>query len=168
MNIVKDYIEKNSLGSSLYCLLTKEEFEKIEEYIGIKLTKKFKSLINSLARVNIKYSDNIEFCITCNYINSSESSTIETGGRNICVINNPIPELENINEYKGYLSNLRENTGINENLYPIFDEFGDRNSLICISSDGKVYNYVYELDNKGSGILLANSLDEFVDKLYLK
>lgn len=165
MKIIKDYVEKNSLGVSPYSFLTKDRFEKLEDYIGIKLTRKFKSLINNLARVDIKYSDNIEFCITCNYINTPDLS-IE--GRNICVINNPIPELENINEYKGYLSNLRENTGINENLYPIFDEFGDRNSLICISSDGKVYNYVYELDNKGSGILLANSLDEFVDKLYLK
>lgn len=166
MNIVEEFIKRNSLGSSLLCFLSSSEFSEIENYIGVEFSRDFRKLINNLARVYNRPDPETGFYISCESINPGKFSPFGKGDRGSCNIGFPISELKNIKEYKEYTSILKS-AGMNENLYPIFDEFEDSHSLICVSSNGKVYNYIYELDEDGYGSLLANSLDEFVNKLIL-
>lgn len=170
MDIVKEFIERNNLGMMLYTFLTNNDYEKLEEYIGIRFTDKFKRFVNNLAIVSEhdRYSSK-SWSILCESIEPADVSLFGMEeNRSSCAIGFPILELKDMNKYKEYTSMLKVETEMNENLYPIFDEFEDGHSLICISSDGKVYNYVYELDDDGYGSLLANSMDEFVDKLILE
>lgn len=167
MNIVEEFIKMNNLGASTLCFLSSSKFSDLENYIGIKFTKSFRNLINSLACVCDRPDPESGLYIVCKSINSGKFSLFGMGDRNSCTIGFPMYELKDISEYKKSISMLRE-VGMSENLYPIFDEFEDGHSLICISSSGEVYNYIYELDEDEYGSLLANSLDEFVDKLILE
>lgn len=171
MEIIETEFSKvNNMIRYLRPLVNSSKFSDLEKFSGIKFDNRFKKLINNLFSI-LKHSEGVDLenmkFITCKAIKPAKYSPFGMGNRSTCTIGYPIEELYDISKYKEYCESLWEDAGMPNLLYPIFDEYDDGHSLICIGKEGKVYNYIHELDESELGSLLANSQEEFINKLYL-
>lgn len=175
-NLINDFVKENEY-SNYGTKITDSDLNKVEKVTGVRLSYKMRQLIIKLSGYDLNSSNSRDqVSITCKSLIPGTFELFGMMKRTTAIVGYPISELGNINDYKRYLDSLDDlegyssdgSSGTARDLYPcpLFDSFDDGHILICIDYKGRVVEFIYEGDEDDCSIL-ANSQDEFVDKLYL-
>lgn len=164
--IVLKFIHLNNLQIKDY-EISNDAFHELEEFIGVEFTNRIKDLMSDLVRIKIDDQfDSRTHLITCNSKVPSNNLSFGIGNRDTCTLGLPLfISIEYCKLRCKILWDMIPRT--NNLIYPLFDEYGDGYSLICIDKNGRIWNYMPKIDND-FGSLLADDQDEFVNKLYIE
>lgn len=132
------------------------------------LTEKMSNFMTDLISVKDYHGGLEKVFIACDSITPGTEKPFGIGKRDVIPIGEPLLGLYNydqLDEFVGEIS-LNGEKGLPSKLFPtvLTDSYGDGHHLICIDKFGRVVEFIPELDTEDVSIL-ANSQDEFVDKL---
>lgn len=174
-NLINEFVKVNEF-SQCRRTISDSDLNKVEKLTRVRLSYKMRQLITKLSGYNLNSGNDEWVSIVCDSIRPGTFEPFGRMKRTSAVIGHPISELGNFTDYKRYLDSMDDSgefsldgeSGSMHDLYPcpLFDSYDDSHFLICIDYKGRVVEFIYEGDDDDCSIL-ANSQDEFVDKLYL-